>query len=1273
MWFVRLRGISETSSSSSIMPAKNLSKQNHDGLGRQPARPYFLLICFGWLLALGAQASFGGSLPADVLSELNSYNVAWTTTSTNGSPGSMPLGNGDITANVWVENNGGDLMMYIGKSDTWSEGTRLLKVGRIRTHFSPNPFASGLPFSQTLNFYNGEIDITAGQAGSQVNLRIWIDANQPVIRIDATGQQNFTMSCSNEIWRSSVQAMNSGDSGSFYGVEGASTTPSESADVALPLPDRLVWYHQNASSYFDTLFNAENLSSYPGGYVDPWTNRIFGATILATNFTVVNNQQLQSAAGTNFLVSVYPYTTQASSETAWQTQMNDQIAQVVATPESTALTNHYGWWDGFWNRSWIFVSGNAAATNVTRGYLEQRFMQACQGRGQYPIKFNGGAFTFDYNGQNGDYRAWGPDYWNQNTRLLYWPMLASGDFDMMLPFFNMYTNMLPLQTAATLRYYGHGGAFFPETFNLFGLYNGDNWGWNNRSGTLCGDTYITYHYQGGLETLAMMLDYYNYTQDSSFATNYIVPMGTQVIRFFNEHWPVRNGKLFFYPANACETYWSCTNSTDYISGLQSDIQQLLALPANFTTPTLITEWSNCLAALPSLPMNPTGTYVKPAQTYGAPMNSENPECYCIFPYRLYGIGQPDFNVGLATFNNRTIQNYKSDWSQDVIEEPLVGLTSAAQADVIYNFNDTDPTARFQAFWTTRNDYLPTEDTGGAAMSGLQYMLMQCVTNQIYLLPAWPAGWNVDFKLNAASNTTVRLIYTNQAVTTLTVSPALRTNNLVELPPAPPATLSATGGNAETELSWPLSTGAISYNILRALTNGGPYAVIATGVTNLFYFDTSLLNGTNYYYVVSASGIWGASSNSIQATVTPGPEYAVLFRGDLIANLQSADLNSSVNIWTNRTSNPLSVGNFNTLGGGKLRAVSLPWNNSTVKALYVDTTGNFSVQSALLTPPEINSNNPVSVEAWVYPTAVNTTSCYLNYGDQGGSASPMNDREFDYDTSGHGVISGDFGSLDTSWSTTPTAGVWHYVAVTYDGTTLLAYVDGNLNVTHVIGTHIATVQTYMQAGSAIGGTSLNGGNDPFQGYIACVRLESGVLAASDIAANYAQGPLGTPVAGTPSGLAATTGDGEVTLTWNPSANATNYVVERSTNQIGPYVVIATNLTTLGFTSNGLTDGTVYYFTVLAVNSAGESPASSPINAQPVSQTLPQLACAIDDNNVQLEWPSDHVGWELQIQTNAPDGGLGTNWVDLPGSALTNQMTFQINPAPGNVFFRLALFQ
>jgi alpha-L-fucosidase 2 len=796
------------------------------------------------LLVLSSYRSLAGNLPASVLSELNSYNVVWTTPSTNGSPGSMPIGNGDITANVWVENNGGDLVMYIGKSDSWSEATRLLKVGRIRTHFSPNPFASGLPLSQTLNYYNGEIDIVAGASGSQVTLRIYVDANNPVIRIEASGQQNFTMSVSNEIWRSSTLAMNSGDSSSFYGVSSAPTTPSESADQALSLTDRLVWYHQNLNSYFGDLFTAENLSGDSGSYTDPWYNRVFGATVLATNFTVVNNQQLQSGSGTSFLVSIYPYTAQTTSESTWQSQMNTQIAQVVATSETTERTNHYTWWDNLWNRSWIFVSGDASATSVTSGYLAQRYVQACQGRGQYPIKFNGGTINYDYNGQNGDYRAWGPSYWNQNTRLLYWPMLACGDTDMIMPFFNMYTNMLPLQEAATSKYYNHGGAFFPETFNIFGLYNGDNWGWSDSTATYCSDDYIKYHFQGGLETLAMMLAYYNYTQNTSFATNYIIPMATQAIRFFEDHWSVVNGKLFFYPANACEMYWSCTNSTDYISGLMSDIKQLQALPANITTPALLTEWSNVDNELPPLPMDPTGAYIKPAQTYGAGMNTENPECYCIFPYRLYGLGLPDFGIGLNTFNNRTVQTYKYDWSQDPIEEALVGWTRAAETDVINNFNDTDPSSRYQAYWSTRNDYLPTEDTGGAAMLALQYMALQCVGNQIQILPAWPNEWNVDLKLNAPNNTTVRLVLTNEAITTLTVTPAASTNNLVQgysVFPAIQAASYNTNSGTQTE-----SCGEGGLDV--GFITNGCYSV----------FNQVNLNGVNYFAArVASSGLGGS--------------------------------------------------------------------------------------------------------------------------------------------------------------------------------------------------------------------------------------------------------------------------------------------------------------------------------------------------------------------------------------------------------------------------------
>jgi hypothetical protein len=325
---------------------------------------------------------------------------------------------------------------------------------------------------------------------------------------------------------------------------------------------------------------------------------------------------------------------------------------------------------------------------------------------------------------------------------------------------------------------------------------------------------------------------------------------------------------------------------------------------------------------------------------------------------------------------------------------------------------------------------------------------------------------------------------------------------------------------------------------------------------------------------------------------------------------------------------------------------------------------------LKAPLEIVTNNPSSVDAWLYPVTVNQTSCYLNYGYQGGSSSPMNEREYDFDTSGHGVISGDFGSLDTGWATAPTANTWHYVAVTYDGTNLLAYLDGSLNVTHVIGTPIATAQTLMQVGSAIGGMGSNGGNDPFQGYIACARAESGVLTGGDIANNYAMGPLGTAAAITPGGVVAVSGDGQVQLSWNASENAANYNVKRSSSLSGIYNDIATNLTALGYTNTGLTDGMIYYYAVSAVNAAGESANSAVVSAEPVSLTPPGFNIAVGNGQLQFSWPRDHTGWSLQAQTNSIQVGIGINWFTVPGSTLTNQMSFPISPASDAVFFRLA---
>ncbi|HMI74407.1 MAG TPA: hypothetical protein VK495_06840, partial [Steroidobacteraceae bacterium] len=91
-----------------------------------------------------------------------------------------------------------------------------------------------------------------------------------------------------------------------------------------------------------------------------------------------------------------------------------------------------------------------------------------------------------------------------------------------------------------------------------------------------------------------------------------------------------------------------------------------------------------------------------------------------------------------------------------------------------------------------------------------------------------------------------------------------------LPPAVPADLTATPGNAVVTLTWTASTGATGYNVKRATTNGGPYTQLAqlAAPTSNGYTDSSVTNGTAYYYVVSALNAAGESANSAQASATP---------------------------------------------------------------------------------------------------------------------------------------------------------------------------------------------------------------------------------------------------------------------------------------------------------------------------------------------------------------------------------------------------------------------
>jgi len=65
----------------------------------------------------------------------------------------------------------------------------------------------------------------------------------------------------------------------------------------------------------------------------------------------------------------------------------------------------------------------------------------------------------------------------------------------------------------------------------------------------------------------------------------------------------------------------------------------------------------------------------------------------------------------------------------------------------------------------------------------------------------------------------------------------------------------------------------------------------------------------------------------------------------------------------------------------------------------------------------------------------------------------------------------------------------------------------------------------------------------------------------------------------------------------------------------------------------------------------------------------IVTGITNGTLTLSWPTDHIGWTLQAQTNSLATGLGTNWVTVGGSTTTNKLLFPINTTNGTVFFRM----
>ena len=139
---------------------------------------------------------------------------------------------------------------------------------------------------------------------------------------------------------------------------------------------------------------------------------------------------------------------------------------------------------------------------------------------------------------------------------------------------------------------------------------------------------------------------------------------------------------------------------------------------------------------------------------------------------------------------------------------------------------------------------------------------------------------------------------------------------------------------------------------------------------------------------------------------------------------------------------------------------------------------------------------------------------------------------------------------------------------------------------------------------------------------------------------------------PTGLAATAGNAQVQLIWNPVPGATGYNVKRATTSGGPYTTIAT-VTGTSFTDTGRTNGTTYFYVVSAFNANGESANSSQVSATPMAANFTLSA---NPSNLTINRGASGTS----AITITRSGGFSSS-VALSASGLPTGVTATFNPA------------
>ncbi|MGA2256994.1 MAG: fibronectin type III domain-containing protein [Thermoguttaceae bacterium] len=418
----------------------------------------------------------------------------------------------------------------------------------------------------------------------------------------------------------------------------------------------------------------------------------------------------------------------------------------------------------------------------------------------------------------------------------------------------------------------------------------------------------------------------------------------------------------------------------------------------------------------------------------------------------------------------------------------------------------------------------------------------------------------------------------------------------------PAQLLAVPANGQVTVSWNAPVGAETFNIYRGTAPGGEGATpLVTGVTGTAFVDTTVTNGTEYYYRVTAVDTGGESPASAESSALP-------------------------QISTAPAAPPINV----TATSGD-KTVALAWQATAGASTYNVYRGTASgsevlLQSGVAGPDYTDSGLTDGVTYYYQVTAVNQMGESPRSSEVSATPhvttppTPINVTA----TPGDNQVS-------LSWSAASDALTYNIYRSTDTGNEVLyqqgitgtSYIDAYPNVINGV-----TYYYQVSAGNGVGESNLS----------------------QEVSAT----PL-PPLPATPASLTATAlSSSQISLTWTESAGtATSFTLERSTDGVN-----FTPLTTLDGTAtsfvdaNGLTPGITYSFELSATNLAGTSAWSN------IAATPPKMA-------VSPPWADADIGSPtLAGSAYESDGMLVVKGTGSGIGSTSDQFHFVYVPFSGN---------